>query len=95
MKAKAQLMFFLCALVVACVLATVTYRFAREEFVVDNCLSGKHGSFDYAKMSCDIEENHPYVPYQVRHPHDKRIAIVSLVGLVGLAVGYCLLRFVA
>jgi hypothetical protein len=73
----------------------VTYRFSREEFIVDNCLSAKHGSFDYAKMSCDLEENHAYVPYQARHPHDKQIAIGSLIILAALALGHRLSRFVS
>jgi hypothetical protein len=91
-KNKARLGFCFLGLLAACVLAAVTYRFSREEFIVDNCLSAKHGSFDYAKMSCDLEENHIYVPYQVRHPHDKRIAVVSLVTFVALLIGYRFLK---
>jgi hypothetical protein len=93
-KNKARLGLFLFALLAGCLLASVTYRFSREEFIVDNCLSAKHGSFDYAKMSCDLEENHSYVPYQVRHPHDKEIAIGSLIILAALALGHRLSRFV-
>ena len=95
MRDKARLGFFLFALLAGCVLGWVTYRFSREEFIVDNCLSAKHSSFDYAKMSCDLEENHVYVPYQARHPHDKPIAIASLVVLGAVTLGYRLLRHVS
>jgi hypothetical protein len=95
MKNKARLVFFLLASLAACVSASVTYRFSREEFIVDNCLSAKHGSFDYAKMSCDLQENHIYVPYLVRHPHDRQIAIVSLVTFAALLIGYRFLRRVS
>ena len=71
-RGKARLGLFLFALLAGFVLASVTYRFSREEFIVDNCLSAKHGSFDYAKMSCDLAENHIYIPCEVRHPHDKQ-----------------------
>jgi hypothetical protein len=87
-RGKARLGLFLFALLAAFVLASVTYRFSREEFIVDNCLSARHGSFDYAKMSCDLAENHIYIPYEVRHPHDKQIAIVSLVTFAALVFGY-------
>jgi hypothetical protein len=92
---KARWGFFLFAFLAMCVLASVTYRFSREEFIVDNCLSAKHGSFDYAKMSCDLQENHIYVPYQVRHPHDRQIAIVSLVTFAALLIGYRFSRHVS
>ncbi len=95
MKNKARLAFFLLVFLDACVLASITYRFSREEFIVDNCLSAKHGSFDYAKMSCDLQENHIYVPYQTRHPHDKQIAMVALVTFGALLMGHRFLRHVS
>jgi hypothetical protein len=56
----------------------ITFRYLHEQSVVDDCLSGKHGSFDYATMSCDLNENHTYVPYRVRHPHDAQLTLVGL-----------------
>ena len=91
MRGKARLGLFLFALLAGFVLASVTYL-SREEFIVDNCLSAKHGSFDYAKMSCDLAENHIYIPYEVRHPHDKQIAIVSLFTFAVVVFGYRFLR---
>jgi hypothetical protein len=75
---KAKLSFLLLALIAACFMTSIGYRFWREQFVVDRCLSGYYGSFDYSKMSCDLEENHPYVPYQLRHPHDKQNFLLGL-----------------
>jgi hypothetical protein len=69
-------------------LASVGYRFLHEEFVVDHCLSGLHGSFDYSTMSCDVKENHVYVPYHVRHPYDAAIFIVALGMMVAIRLGY-------
>jgi hypothetical protein len=94
-KNKARWGFFLLAFLGACVLASVTYRFSRKQFIVDNCLSAKHGSFDYAKMACDLQENHIYVPYQVRHSRDKQIAIVALATFAVLLIGYRFLRHVS
>ena len=90
---KSRLGFFVFVILAGCTLGFVTSRFLREEIIVDHCLSAKHGSFDYAKMSCDLEENHIYIPYRIRHPNDKRITIVSLVTLATLALGYRFLRF--
>jgi hypothetical protein len=60
--------------------------------IVDDCLSGKHGSFDYSKMTCDLEENHPYVSYHVRHPHDRRTLQIALVSLAACAFAYVWLK---
>ena len=65
------------ALIPACFLIFVTHRFVHEERMVDDCISARHGSFDYTKMSCDLNENHPYVAYSERHPADKLIFWVS------------------
>jgi hypothetical protein len=75
------------AIVAAVFLMLVTYRFLREELVVDRCLSASHGSFDYSTMSCDLQNNHPYVSYGSRHPHDKQIALVSFVAFWLFLVG--------
>jgi hypothetical protein len=65
-------------LTAALTLLSVSYRFLREELAVDRCLSSLHGSFDYSTMSCDLKENHPYVPYRARHPHDKQVLELAL-----------------
>jgi hypothetical protein len=57
---------------------SVSYRFLHEEIAVDRCLSGLHGSFDYSTMSCDLKENHIYVPYHARHPHDLQLLALAL-----------------
>ena len=80
--------FLLLSVLAAFFLASVTRRFLHEEGMVDDCLSGKHGSFDYSNMSCDLNENHIYVPYRVRHPHDKSSALIAFVALVVFLSGY-------
>lgn len=82
MKAKARVLLLLLATIAAYFVISISYRYLHEQFVVDSCLSGKHGSFDYLKMSCDLDTNRPYISYHARHPHDKRnlqIAFVSFV----------------
>ncbi len=74
MKDKLRLAFMVLALVAVGVLISVVYRFSHEWLMIDRCLSATHGSFDYSSMKCDLETNHPYVPYQARHPHDQQIA---------------------
>jgi len=56
--------------------------------MVDDCLSAMHGSFDYSKMRCDLEQNHPYVPYRKRHPDDARIAVVAAITLAAILLNY-------
>ena len=82
----------LLALVAASFVILVAHRFLREERRVDDCLSGRHGSFDYSKMSCDLNENHVYVPYTVRHPHDESIAWAASALLLIFTSGYVYLR---
>ncbi len=60
MKNKVRTWFLLLALVSAYFLVIVTYRFSREEWMVDRCLSGYHGSFNYSNMTCDLERTHPF-----------------------------------
>jgi hypothetical protein len=78
----------LLALIAAFFLTSVIYRFSREDLMVDRCLTANHGSFDYSSMSCDLENNHPYVPYQLRHPHDKQTALLAVVSLAVFLAGY-------
>ena len=40
--------------------------YAREFWLVDECLTLR-GSFDYARMTCDRRETHPYIPFASRH----------------------------
>jgi hypothetical protein len=77
----------LVAIAAIAVLIFTGQRFLREERIVDDCLSAKHGSFDYSTMSCDLNENHPYVPYHIRHPHDGSLALVAVVALLAGGVG--------
>lgn len=84
--------FLLLAALAAFFLASVIHRFLHEEGMVDDCLSGKHGSFDYSTMSCDLKENHIYVPYHVRHPHDKSSALIAFVAFVLFLSGYVCVR---
>jgi len=74
---KIRSAFSVMAIVSACFLIVITHRFLHEERMVDDCLSGRHGSFDYSAMTCDVNENHVYVPYQVRHPHDRTNALLA------------------
>jgi hypothetical protein len=92
-KAGMRLSFLLFAVLSAGSLMFVTYRYSREELIVDRCLSDEHGSFDYFKMSCDLETNHPYIPYQTRHPRDKQTAMLSSVSFAVFLFGYRRLRF--
>lgn len=58
-------------------LASILFRLLREEIMVDRCLSGLHGSFDYSTRSCDLRENHPFVPYSARHYPDEMAAALA------------------
>jgi hypothetical protein len=80
--------FLLLAALAAFFLVSVTRQYLHEESEVDDCLSEKHGSFDYSIMSCDLKENHIYVPYRVRHPHDKSNALIAFVAFVVFLSGY-------
>ena len=68
-------------LVAGFALSVVTYRYLHEQNIVDDCLSGEHGSFDYSTMSCDLDNNHPYVSYEKRHPQDRSVGFVAI-GLI-------------
>jgi hypothetical protein len=84
MKPRLLLVGFL----VACPFAYVASRYLHEQWIVDRCLSAAHGSFDYSTMSCDLESNHSYVPYGLRHPFDKRVAEVTSVSLAVIVSAY-------
>jgi hypothetical protein len=88
-KRKLRPWFLLLTLFTAGVLVSVAYRFSREELMVDRCLSANHGSFDYSTMKCDLEANHPFVPYQVRHPRDKQVALIAFISFAVFVSGYC------
>jgi hypothetical protein len=87
-KDKVRLPFLLLTILSAGILISVTYRYSREWFMVDRCLSDNHGSFDYSRMSCDLENNHPYVLYEVRHPRDRRVAEIAFVSFAAFLAGY-------
>ena len=88
MKNKVRLWFLLLAVVAAFFLVSVAYRFSREELMVDRCLSDYHGSFNYSNMTCDLETNHPYVSYRLRHPNDEWAGALALVSFVSSLSGY-------
>jgi len=71
-------------------LCCLARRFFHQEVVVDNCLSGRHGSFDYSNMTCDLQENHPYVSYNTRHPYHRALtegsAALVVLSLLGFAL---------
>jgi hypothetical protein len=92
MKRKVKSGFLFLAIIAGCFVISVPYRYVQERRVIDDCLSGKHGSFDYSRMSCDLNENHIYVPYRVRHPHDKSIALIAVFALALFLSGYGLVR---
>ena len=81
MEANIQKMLLLVALFTAGILVYTSYSYLHEQVIVDRCLSANHGSFDYSKMSCDLETNHPYVPYLARHPHAKQVFLLALIVL--------------
>jgi len=91
-NAKARLWCLLLALLAAFFAISVAYRFLREELMVDRCLSGEHGSFNYSNRTCDLETNHPYISYRVRHPHDKRAAIIALASFAAFLSAYIYMR---
>jgi hypothetical protein len=86
--------FLVLAILATAVSASAAYRYLHEQSIVDRCLSGQHGSFDYSTMSCDIETNHTYIAYHVRHPHDEAVAVAAVVSLALFisAYGYITLR---
>ncbi len=88
MKRKFRIVLLALTLLAAGVFISVSFRFLREEKKVDDCLSAKHGSFDYLTMSCDFESNHPYVPYHVRYPRDKQTALLAFVSFAAFLSAY-------
>ena len=95
MKTKVRVWFLLPASVAAYFVISVGFRYLHEQFVIDRCLSSKHGSFDYSKMSCDVETNHPYISYQGRHPHDKQNFLLALVSFGACVLAYRYIRTVS
>jgi hypothetical protein len=69
------------------VLVWAAWGYGREFLAVDSCLDSS-GSFDYAIMTCDHTENHPYISYGQRHPTVPSIAalagVVAVCSLVGV-----------
>ncbi len=92
MKEKVKSVFLVLAIIAGCFAISVPYRYLREQSSIDHCLFGKHGSFNYSSMVCDFHENHVYVPYRVRHPHDKSIALIAVLSFVLFLSGYTFMR---
>jgi len=91
-KTNVRVWFLLLASLAAYFVVAIGYRYLHEQFVVDRCLSGQHGSFDYSNMSCDVEINHPYISYHVRHPHDKQSFLLALVSFAACLLAYRYIR---
>jgi hypothetical protein len=51
MKENIRSGFLLLAVSAVCIVISVPYRYLHEQWIVDDCLSGKHGSFDDSSMS--------------------------------------------
>jgi hypothetical protein len=83
--------FGILAIATACLLVASPVRtYLSEWLAVDRCLDSG-GSFDYASMQCDQAKNHPFVPFEARHPRlfqtlRVRFVIAGPLLLVGLAV---------
>ena len=92
MKRKIKTGFLFLTVIAGCFAISVSYRYLHEQRAIDDCLSGKHGSFDYSSMSCDLKENHVYVPYRVRHPQDKSIALIAVCAFALFLSGYGYMR---
>jgi predicted small lipoprotein YifL len=79
------------AIVAMVVLGWIAWGYGREFLAVDSCLDSS-GSFDYATMTCDHTDSHPYSPYTQRHPTVTSIAVLAgSVAACGLA-GFFLSR---
>jgi hypothetical protein len=57
--------------------------YVREFWLVDQCLN-VGGSFDYARMTCDDHETHPYIPLTVRN-EDLPTRLIAGVALLAAA----------
>lgn len=67
-------------------IGAVAISYAREFRAVDSCLDSG-GSFDYSRMECDHQSNHPFIRYSERHPSAEFIAASGgLVAVGGLAL---------
>jgi hypothetical protein len=76
----------------SCLFASVAYRYLHEQWIVDDCLSGRHGSFDYSTMSCDLKTNHAYIAYHVRHTHDEAMGLAAVVAFTVSVSAYGYLK---
>jgi hypothetical protein len=73
-------------------LGSLAYKFWHEGNMADECLDARHGSFNYSTMSCDLSQNHTYIPYQTRYPHDEKNALIALSLFILCSFGYFLTR---
>jgi hypothetical protein len=94
MKKRLRAALLIAAALAALVPIFVAHRYFHEESMVDECLSGRHGSFDYSTMTCDLNENHLYVSYSVRHPDDSSIFFVGSAACALFLSGYAFVKIV-
>jgi hypothetical protein len=79
-----------CLLIAIVIVAPPAKTYASEWLAVDSCLDSG-GSFDYGTMKCDHTTNHPYVPFDLRHPGmmrslQIRALFLAPLGLLGVAL---------
>lgn len=92
MREKLRIGLLLSAILTAFFALSIGYRYLHEQWIIDDCLSGKHGSFNYSTMSCDLRESHPYVSYNVRHSRDPLMAEIAFVSFAAFMWGYKLMK---
>ncbi len=68
-------------------LAVLLGFYFSELSVVNDCIRSQ-GSFDYVRVMCDFQEQHPFVSYFERHPTIVNSAMLaSTLGLVLCVIG--------
>ena len=66
----------------------LTFGYVREALLVDSCLDSG-GSFDYARMICDRQVSHVFIPYSQRHfPFIIATSVGTVVAAVYLVINW-------
>ncbi|WP_293266906.1 hypothetical protein [Neptunomonas sp.] len=72
-------------LVVPCLLLMGGYMY--EQSLVSSCLD-QGGSFNYELLTCDQDNNNPFIPYMARHPlFVNGGMLLSIIGLLACTIG--------